>query len=39
MSRKVLLNNISVPGIETYDVYRANGGYTSVEKALKNEAG
>jgi NADH-quinone oxidoreductase subunit F len=35
MSRKVLLNNISVPGIETYDVYRANGGYTSVEKALK----
>jgi len=35
MSRKVLLNNISVPGIETYDVYRANGGYASVEKALK----
>ena len=35
MSKKVLLNNISVPGIETYDVYRANGGYKSVEKALK----
>jgi NADH-quinone oxidoreductase subunit F len=35
MSRKVLLNNISVPGIETYDVYRANGGYASVEKSLK----
>jgi NADH-quinone oxidoreductase subunit F len=35
MSRKVLLNNISVPGIEKYDVYRANGGYRSVEKALK----
>ena len=35
MSRKVLLNNISVPGIETYDVYRADGGYASVEKALK----
>ncbi len=35
MSRKVLLNNINVPGIETYDVYRANGGYASVEKALK----
>lgn len=35
MSRKVLLNNISVPGIQGYDVYRANGGYASVEKALK----
>jgi len=35
MSKKVLLNNISVPGIETYDVYRSNGGYKSVEKALK----
>ncbi|HTB31505.1 MAG TPA: NADH-quinone oxidoreductase subunit NuoF [Bacteroidia bacterium] len=35
MSRKVLLNNISVPGIETYEVYRENGGYSSVEKALK----
>lgn len=35
MSRKVLLNNISVPGIQGYDVYRANGGYKSVEKALK----
>jgi len=35
MSRKLLLTNINVPGIETYDVYRANGGYASVEKALK----
>src|SRR6185312_2584967 len=35
MSKKVLLNNISVPGIQGYDVYRANGGYASVEKALK----
>jgi NADH-quinone oxidoreductase subunit F len=35
MSRKVLLNNISLPGIEKYDVYRANGGYASAEKALK----
>jgi len=35
MSKKVLLNNISVLGIESYNVYRANGGYTSVEKALK----
>jgi len=35
MSRKLLLNTIDIPGIETYDVYRANGGYKSVEKALK----
>lgn len=35
MSKKVLLNNIAVPGIQGYDVYRANGGYASVEKALK----
>jgi NADH-quinone oxidoreductase subunit F len=35
MSKKVLLNNISLPGIQGYDVYRANGGYASVEKALK----
>ena len=30
-----MLNTIDIPGIETYDVYRANGGYKSVEKALK----
>ncbi|HTA26145.1 MAG TPA: NADH-quinone oxidoreductase subunit F, partial [Bacteroidia bacterium] len=35
MSRKLLLDTINIPGIETYDVYRANGGYKSVEKALK----
>ncbi len=35
MSRKLLLDTINIPGIETYEVYRANGGYKSVEKALK----
>jgi NADH-quinone oxidoreductase subunit F len=35
MGRKLLLANDHVPGIRTYDVYRANGGYASVEKALK----
>jgi NADH-quinone oxidoreductase subunit F len=36
MGRKLLIHNDKVPGIETLDVYRANGGYASVEKALKN---
>ena len=35
MSKKILLEHINTPGIKTYDVYRANGGYASVEKALK----
>lgn len=35
MGRKLLLEHANVPGIETYDVYRKNGGYRSVEKALK----
>lgn len=35
MSRKILLKNIDIPGIQGYDAYRANGGYASVEKALK----
>src|SRR5574343_1892017 len=35
MGRKLLLHNVNVPGINTLDVYRANGGYASVEKALK----
>lgn len=35
MSRKLLLKNINVPGIQGYEAYRANGGYASVEKALK----
>ncbi|MFI5135505.1 MAG: NADH-quinone oxidoreductase subunit NuoF, partial [Chitinophagales bacterium] len=35
MARKLLLDKISVEGIKSFDVYRANGGYASVEKALK----
>jgi len=34
-NRKLLLENVHVPGIETFDIYRKNGGYRSVEKALK----
>src|ERR1044072_4341317 len=36
MGRKILLQHIDVPGINTFEVYRKNGGYASVEKALKN---
>jgi NADH-quinone oxidoreductase subunit F len=35
MSRKLLLEKIGVEGIRTYEVYRREGGYKSVEKALK----
>ena len=35
MGRKILLEKINIPGIKTYEVYRQNGGYASVEKALK----
>jgi NADH-quinone oxidoreductase subunit F len=35
MGKKLLLQNDRIPGIQTYDVYRKNGGYASVEKALK----
>ncbi len=35
MGKKILLEHIGVPGINTYDVYRSKGGYASVEKALK----
>jgi NADH-quinone oxidoreductase subunit F len=34
MGKKVLLEHIHIPGIETYEVYRKQGGYKSVEKAL-----
>ena len=34
MGRKILLDKANIPGIKTYDVYRENGGYKSVEKAL-----
>jgi NADH-quinone oxidoreductase subunit F len=36
MGRKLLLDKAHVPGIRGYDVYRREGGYQSVEKALKN---
>ena len=32
---KILLDKIDVPGINTFEVYRKNGGYASVEKAVK----
>src|SRR5277367_6801827 len=35
MGRKLLLEHINVPGINTFDVYRSKGGYAAVEKALK----
>lgn len=38
MGRKLLLQHDNVPGIQGLDVYRANGGYRSVEKALKTMA-
>jgi NADH-quinone oxidoreductase subunit F len=35
MGKQVLLEHINIPGIETFAVYRKQGGYASVEKALK----
>src|SRR6187551_1566823 len=35
MERRLLFEHIDVPGIATYDVYRRQGGYASVEKAIK----
>ena len=35
MGKKLLIHNDHVPNIHTYEVYRAHGGYASVEKALK----
>ena len=35
MSKKLLLANANIPGIRSYEVYRREGGYRSVEKALK----
>src|SRR6201996_1233630 len=35
MGRKLLLEHINVPGINTFEVYRSKGGYASVKKALK----
>jgi NADH-quinone oxidoreductase subunit F len=36
MDRKLLLEHIGVEGIHTHDVYRKQGGYKAVEKALKS---
>lgn len=35
MAKQILLKNIEVPGLATFDVYRKLGGYSAVEKALK----
>jgi len=34
-SRKLLIDKVNVPGIRGFEVYRREGGYQSVEKALK----
>ena len=39
MGRKLLLDKINVENIRLYDVYRREGGYRSVEKALKMAPG
>jgi NADH-quinone oxidoreductase subunit F len=36
MGRKLLIDKVNVPGIRGYEVYRREGGYRSVEKALKS---
>lgn len=38
MDKKIILEKDKIPGIKNYDVYRANGGYASVEKVLKTMA-
>lgn len=35
MGRKLLLEKAHIPGIRSYEVYRKEGGYAAVEKALK----
>lgn len=35
MGRQILLKHQNVPGIDTLEVYRQNGGYSALEKALK----
>jgi NADH-quinone oxidoreductase subunit F len=35
MERKIILENIEIEGIRSLEVYRKNGGYKSIEKALK----
>jgi NADH-quinone oxidoreductase subunit F len=36
MSRKLLLQNIDIPGIQSFDVYRQHGGYSALEKAFSS---
>ena len=36
MGRKLLIQHDKVQGIHTLEVYRQQGGYASVEKALKS---
>lgn len=36
MGRKILLEHIDVPGIQSFEVYRAYGGYKAAEKVLKD---
>jgi NADH-quinone oxidoreductase subunit F len=38
MGRKLLLDKAHIENIRFYDVYRREGGYRSVEKALKTMA-
>ncbi len=35
MAQQILLNDIKVPGLASFEVYRKLGGYASVEKTLK----
>jgi len=35
MGRKLLIDKVQIDGIRTYEVYRREGGYRSVEKAMK----
>ncbi len=35
MALKILTEHINIPGIETFEVYRKQGGYSAVEKAIK----
>ena len=37
MGKKLLLDKVHIEGIQSYDVYRREGGYASVEKALQME--
>ena len=39
MSKKLLLDKVNIPGIKGFEVYRREGGYKSVEKALTMQPG